>query len=132
MNTDRRSQKSRRILVIDDSTIARLLARTTFEREGYEVIEAENGSAGLEIIRSQALDCVLLDLLMPEMTGQALLKEIRRERLDIPVIVMTADVQSTTREACLALGATAVLHKPREAEELADAVRSVFNADEEA
>lgn len=131
MNTTKDDKDTRRILVIDDSAIARRLARSTFEQEGYEVTEAENGSTGLELIRSQAPDCVVLDLLMPEMTGQDLLQEIRREELDVPVIVITADVQTTTQKKCLELGAAAVLHKPRDAEELVNAVRSVFGQGEE-
>lgn len=131
MNTTKDDKDTRRILVIDDSAIARRLARSTFEQEGYEVTEAENGSTGLELIRSQAPDCVVLDLLMPEMTGQDLLQEIRREELDVPVIVITADVQTTTQKECLELGAAAVLHKPRDAEELVNAVRSVFGQGEE-
>ena len=85
----------------------------------------------MEAVRTHSPDCVLLDLLMPEMTGREVLQQIQQEGLGIPVIVITADVQTTTRHECLELGATAVLNKPRNAEELLAAVRSVCVVDED-
>lgn len=115
-----------RILVIDDSKLARFLARVTFEDRGYEVLEADGGEAGLRLARENMPDCVFLDLLMPGMLGREVLAEMRGILPDIPVIVLTADVQETTHRECLELGARAVVNKPRSGEELLDALRLVF------
>lgn len=115
-----------RILVIDDSQIPRLIARAAFEELGYEVLEAEDGETGLQIARDERPDCVFLDLLMPGMSGRDVLQVMQAELAEIPVIVITADDESSTEQECLQLGARAVMDKPRDPAELTDALRAVF------
>ena len=114
-----------RILVIDDSLLQRAVRRAMLERAGYEVLEAADGAAGLELAGSEPVDCVLLDVLMPGMDGYEVLEALEQEHPGVPAIIVTADVQKKTREKCLALGAFRVLDKVQDEEELQDAVREV-------
>ncbi len=95
----------------------------------YEVVEVADGKQGLAIVATQPIDCILLDLLMPEMDGNAVLASLRQQGLSIPVIVISADIQESTRQRCLDLGAFAVLQKPVNAEELLNTLKQVIPPD---
>ena len=99
-------------LIVDDSWIARLKIGEIVKSAGYTVLEAASGKEGLERIEKEAPDIVLLDLLMPEMTGFDVLRELKEQGRKLPVIVITADIQETTRTECLTAGAAAVINKP--------------------
>lgn len=101
-----------KVLIADDSFLARQLFIKVLKGKGYEVIEAINGKDAMEKILTQSPDCLLLDLLMPEMDGFAVLKALREENLSIPVIVVSADIQETSRAKCHELGAVGFLNKP--------------------
>ncbi len=107
-----------RILVLEDSLLSRRMINRILISAGYEVLEVSDGKAGLAIIGTQAIDCILLDLLMPEMSGQEVLAALKEQGLRIPVIVISADIQDSTRQRCLDLGAVAILPKPVNPEEL--------------
>ncbi len=111
-----------RILVIDDSKIARLMMRRQLEQAGHEVVEAAGGAEGLEVLTASSFDLVTCDVLMPEMTGIEFLAAVREHEIETPVIVATADIQRTTREECAELGAWAVVSKPVDAAELHDLI----------
>lgn len=106
------------ILIIEDAVLSRRMLRRTLEAEGYTILEAGNGQEGLEMIRLHQPDCIFLDLLMPEMNGQQVLAAMQAEGIRIPTIVLTADIQKTTQQECLSLGAFAVIHKIANREEL--------------
>jgi PAS domain S-box-containing protein len=80
------------ILVVDDDPGARELMRRTLEREGYEVVEAENGRIALERLRERTPGLILLDLVMPEMDGLEFVGEIRKHPAwrTVPIVVVTA------------------------------------------
>jgi CheY-like chemotaxis protein len=81
------------ILVIEDDPTIRLTLRAVFESEGYDVLSASNGKAGLELLRvMQPPSLILLDLMMPVMTGWEFLREIQKDTKvsPIPVVVMSA------------------------------------------
>jgi CheY-like chemotaxis protein len=101
-----------KILIIDDSKYARLKLSRNIEEGGFEIVEAANGVEGLELTRSEKPDCIICDLLMPEMDGIGFLKSIKKEGIPIPVLILTSDIQEKTRERMLELGAVDVLHKP--------------------
>ena len=88
----RRHRPERPILVVDDEPEQRALLRRILEREGYAVLEAENGVAALARLRERAVGLVLLDLMMPEMDGFELVEELRRQEAwrSLPVVVITA------------------------------------------
>ncbi|MHC9061323.1 response regulator [Nitrospira sp. CMX1] len=102
------------VLVIDDDTIARMLAREVLEQSGWSVEEAENGRLGIEAFVRHAPDLVLLDIMMPEMDGFAVCAEVRRlpKGIHTPVLMMTGleDYQSITQ--AYDAGATDFIVKP--------------------
>ena len=106
------------ILLVEDSSFARKMTGNILKTAGYEVIEAENGLKGLELVQSHSPDCILADILMPEMDGLGLLQALKDRDSRVPIVMMTADVQSQTRQDCLRLGAWDVLYKPPRAETL--------------
>jgi twitching motility two-component system response regulator PilH len=117
-----------KVLIIDDSAVARMRCRNDLEELGHDVLEAENGEQGLEQARREMPDLVILDLLMPGEAGGKVLKELQTRHLSIPVIIMTADTQKQTRENCLKLGAKAIINKFRDADEFARTVCEVLDA----
>ena len=109
-----------KILICDDSWLTRRGVKRIVQSEGYEVCEAENGLQGLEMLRASDgdIDAVILDLLMPKMSGVEFLDALKGENIMIPVVVLTADIQKTVKEKCTELGASAFLNKPPEPEVL--------------
>jgi twitching motility two-component system response regulator PilH len=108
-----------RILIVDDSSFQRRLLRAMVTQLGHEVSEASCGSSGLAAVAADSPDVVLLDLLMPGLTGFEMLERLKEANSQIPRIVLTADVQDSAREQCLELGALRVLHKPPKQGDLA-------------
>ncbi len=116
-----------KILVIDDSSFQRGRIREILKKiDDYEIQEAADGRQGLEMITTFAPDCILLDLLMPGMDGLSFLRTLQKQEQHTPVIVLTADIQETTRQECLKLGAKEVFHKPLSPSET-DKLRTVIN-----
>lgn len=101
-----------KILIIDDSNFQRKIISDILEKEGYSVVIAENGNSGFTMAQSEAPDAVVCDLLMPELDGYGFLEKIRDSSIDVPVIILTSDIQKTSRKVCLDLGAYDVLNKP--------------------
>jgi two-component system, chemotaxis family, chemotaxis protein CheY len=101
-----------RVLLVDDSMYQRIKIRKFLEAAGYEVIEGRDGEEGLAMAVNREADCMLLDLLMPKMSGVQVLRELHEKHLGLPVIIHTSDIQEETRQECLALGAVAFLNKP--------------------
>jgi CheY-like chemotaxis protein len=83
-------QFGKQILIIDDDVSIRHMLGRVLIGEGYGVVAAANGEAGVEIVESSEVDLVLLDLKMPGMSGQETLKVLKAERPGLPVIVISA------------------------------------------
>lgn len=114
-----------KILIVDDSLLIR--KKLTKMISGiYEVHEANNGLNALEKLKKISPICILTDLLMPEMDGFKLLEILQRHEIDVPVIVLTADIQNETRERCLSLGAYTVLNKPPKEDELFETINKAL------
>jgi twitching motility two-component system response regulator PilH len=111
------------ILVVDDSMFQRHALAKLLREEGHQVMEADNGLTGLEKIESEKPELIILDLIMPRLGGFETLEELRRRGDKTPVIVFTADIQATSRQRCIELGATAFLNKPLVKEELRELVQ---------
>jgi DNA-binding response OmpR family regulator len=79
-----------KLLIIDDDVNVQRLYKESLEEEGYEVIIATSGKSGLEKFEQEKPDLVTLDIVMPDMDGIALLKKMKEQRPDIPVIMSTA------------------------------------------
>lgn len=101
-----------RVVVADDSWLTRRVVVGILEADEHTVMQAGNGREAIELITTEAVDCILLDLLMPEVDGFGVLDYLQSNGIQIPAIVQTADIQKSTIERCMALGATAFLNKP--------------------
>jgi type II secretory ATPase GspE/PulE/Tfp pilus assembly ATPase PilB-like protein/ActR/RegA family two-component response regulator len=115
------------VLLADDDAQMRRLVRTVLEREGFRVLEAEDGLDTLEMIDTQAVDLLLLDHDMPRLTGIGVLEELRARvaTAALPVIMLTARTDDTETQA-LELGAQDYLTKPVQPRSLVARVRAVL------
>lgn len=117
-----------RILVIDDSSVQRILAKSALEADGHEVVAANGGDEGLSLARQETFDCVLLDWFMPETSGSDVIRALHAENArEHRIIVVTSDPDDATRDECLQFGVAAVIDKPRDAAELREVVKSVID-----
>lgn len=115
----------KKILIVEDEANIRELLRLYLEREGYTVLEAENGVEGIKKWKSDKPDMLLLDVMMPVMDGWAVCREIRAES-DVPIIVLTAKGETADRVSGLEMGADDYIVKPLEMPEVIARVRAVF------
>ncbi len=108
-----RIDKKGKVLVVDDEESLREICREALTDHGYEVIEAENGSRALEILKNDpSVDIVLSDLKMPEMDGLALIDKINRFNLDVDMVVMTGFGTIETAVEVMKKGAMDYIPKP--------------------
>ena len=117
---------SARILIVDDSGLARRNTRRILEGAGYSVLEAEDGMTALEQYFVQKPQVVVLDLVMKGMYGLDVLAKLKEMDEKACVIVVSADVQKSSRDLVVHAGATAFLNKPVQAEELLAAVSNAL------
>ena len=117
-----------KILIVDDSAFQRNNVRFILKSGGHVVAEASNGREALEVAAARAPDCILLDIMMPELDGWEVLEVMRERDLRIPVIMLIADVQNSTRQKCLDLGAAAVLHKPADKDQLLELIGTILSS----
>jgi len=115
----------RTILIVDDEPGLRELVRINLEHDGYGVLQAENGTAGLQAVQQQHPDLVIMDVMMPEMDGWEACKRLR-EFSPVPVLMLTARVQSQDIVTGLESGADDYLVKPFNMDELMARVRALL------
>ena len=112
-----------RVLAVDDSQLSRKrFVAAPLRDAGFEVLEAENGQKGLEVLSTEQVDCVISDLLMPVMDGFAFIEQLKAQGYTGPIIVASADIQQSSRDRIEALGVGMFLNKPFKAAELVAAV----------
>lgn len=118
------------VLLVEDSPEVSLSVREILSGAGHSVDDAENGKAALGKLADKSYDLVVSDIWMPEMDGIALLKEIRGNGNDVPVVVISGGAPNAplTYTAPLAstFGANAVIYKPFEKEELLKTIDAVI------
>ena len=119
---------SKRVLVVDDDRITRMLVKLLIEKEGYEVLEGENGRQAIDIAHRERPDLLVIDLMMPGMDGYQAIEHIRHDvsLSTLPVIVLTAEDGPGIEERVLELGADDYIVKPFEAPVLISRVRAAF------
>ena len=103
---------SPKVLLVDDSGLARRSTRRVLEQAGYNVVEAEDGLSALERFAVEKPDLVLLDLVMKGMYGLDVLAKLRELDPAARVIVVSADVQTSSRDLVQAAGASGFITKP--------------------
>ncbi|MBA4251823.1 MAG: response regulator [Chlorobiaceae bacterium] len=104
----------KKILVVDDNLENVFLLQNRLEKDGFDVITAYDGRVGLEKIRSEKPDLVLLDIMMPELSGLDVCKEVANDHSisDIPIILLSAKVTAEETEEGLKAGAIDYIKKP--------------------
>jgi len=116
---------SKKILVVDDKKELRDLLKQYLNQEGFEVATAINGQQALFVARQQRPDLIVLDLMMPEMSGYEFLRAYSREA-DTPTIILTAKTEENDKVLGLELGADDYVTKPFSMRELTARVRAVL------
>jgi len=119
---------SGKVLIVDDSGLARRRVRGILEGAGYDVIEAEDGLSALERYFVAKPDLVVLDLVMKGMYGLDVLTKLREMDPAARVIVVSADVQTSSQEMVERAGAAGFLTKPIDTEQVLTMVRSTLES----
>jgi CheY-like chemotaxis protein len=116
-----------RVLVVDDEPDVLLLCRLNLQQRGHELLEAADGSTALALARDRHPDVIVLDLMLPGISGYDVLEALQRDEVttDIPVLVLTAKSLRADRERSHGLGASAFLTKPFLPNELCEMVDSL-------
>ena len=115
-----------RILIVEDEPNMVAGLRDNFEFDGYEVITAPDGVAGLERALNEAPDLVILDVMMPRMSGLDVCKQLKAKRPSLPIIMLTARGQEVDKVVGLELGADDYVTKPFSIRELLARVKAVL------
>jgi len=116
------------VLVVDDERAIRLLCRVNLAAAGMDVMEAEDGRAGLELAREQRPDLILLDVMMPEVDGWTVARELAADERtrDIPVVFLTARADPADKRLGGQLGGVGYLVKPFDPVSIGDVVEDVL------
>ena len=120
------------ILTVDDSRAVRSIVAKQVKGLGFEVIEAEDGVQGLEMLRQSKVDLVLLDVTMPNMDGPTMLQKMRESGDETPVIMLTSESQRSIVANAMRLGISDYVLKPFKPEELRAKVLAVLQAEPDA
>jgi DNA-binding NtrC family response regulator len=115
-----------KILVVDDDAIVIKSCKRILEAEGFEVLTVPSADEALEIIRKYDFDLLLLDVKMPKHDGMFLMREIKKDLPDAPIIVMSGYPTPETIADVLKLGATQFIPKPFKPDELVKLIRQVI------
>jgi two-component system alkaline phosphatase synthesis response regulator PhoP len=115
-----------RILVIDDEPEIVRGIEDNLKFEGYSTLAATNGETGLALACQEAPDLILLDIMMPRLSGWDVCRELRRRGIDVPVIMLTARAEEADRVQGLELGADDYITKPFSVRELMARVHAVL------
>ena len=114
-----------KILVVDDEEHIRELIRFYLDKEGFSILEAQNGEKALDIVENEYIDFAIVDIMMPVMNGFDFVEQMK-EFKDIPVIMLTAKSQSTDKLRGFSLGIDDYVTKPFDPDELLARVKTIL------
>jgi DNA-binding response OmpR family regulator len=119
---------ARRVLVVDDERSIRLLCRVNLAASGMDVLEASDGREGLELARRERPDLVLLDVMMPEVDGWTVARELAADAQtrDIPIVFLTARADPADKRLGQQLGGVGYVVKPFDPVTIGDLVENVL------
>lgn len=119
-----------RVLLVDDDEDVRHMTRVSLGFEGFEVVEAADGTTGMSMARAVRPDAIVLDVMMPGRDGIDVLRELRADAVlgDVPVVILTA--KAGAEHEGWAAGATAYLTKPFTGTALAGTIRRLLDGDD--
>ena len=118
-----------KVLIADDDSNISELIKVYFEKDGFTTVAARNGKEAVELFKSEAPSIVILDVMMPEMDGWQVCREIRRVS-NIPIIMLTAKGETFDKVLGLELGADDYMVKPFDPKELIARVKAVLRRSE--
>jgi len=107
-----------RILLVEDEEHIRKVVRMNLELEGYEVVSTDNGKKGLELSHNQYFDLIILDVMLPDISGLQICEQVRLQNEKVGIIIVSAKDTSSDRIHGLKVGADDYLTKPFNLEEL--------------
>lgn len=116
----------KKILVVDDEPSIVTLLTFNLEKDGYEVISAEDGAVGYELALSNQFDFIILDVMLPNMDGLEITKSLRREKIDTPILILTAKDDQVDKIIGLEIGADDYLTKPFSPREVLARMKAIF------
>ena len=102
----------KKVLVVDDEESIRTLLQFNLQKEGYQVTLAEDGQKGLALALQEAFDFIILDVMLPYLDGMEITKKLRQEKVDSPILMLTAKDDAIDRILGLEIGADDYLTKP--------------------
>lgn len=120
----------KKVLVIEDEQSIVKLLRYNIEQEGYEVETALDGQMGYEMAWTGSYDMIILDLMLPEMSGIDICKQLRQEKVDTPIIMLTAKDSEVDKIVGLELGADDYMTKPFSPREVLARMKAIFRRSE--
>jgi two-component system, OmpR family, alkaline phosphatase synthesis response regulator PhoP len=123
------TDRKKKILVVEDEPMVRGALKLRLEKNNYEIIEAEDGNAGLNAARSEKPDLIILDVMLPKMDGYQVARLLKFDEKfkHIPIVMLTARSQQADRDTGQAVGADAYLTKPFKSEELFEVVSRLIS-----
>lgn len=113
------------ILMVDDEAKIRDVIASYLQKDGYRTLESASGSEALDVLEREAVDLVILDLMLPDMSGEEVCRRIR-QRSSLPVLMLTAKVSENDRVTGLSIGADDYVLKPFSPREVAARVRAIL------
>ncbi len=115
-----------KILVVDDEISILTLLQFNLEQAGYDVVTAENGADALDVVVAEKPNCIILDLMLPEMDGLEVCKELRQRHIHTPVLMLTAKDDEFDKVLGLELGADDYMTKPFSPREVVARVKAIL------
>lgn len=119
-----------KILIVEDEPSMRLGLKDNLEFEGYEVLIAEDGQAALDVVSADKFDLILLDVMLPKISGFDVCKKLRKEGNATPIILLTAKGEEIDKVLGLELGADDYVTKPFSLRELLARIKAVLRRGE--
>ena len=119
-----------KILVVDDEDIVLESCQAVLELDGFEAQFAPSADKALEVMNSNEFDLLLIDVKMPKKDGMYLMRKIKEQWPDMPVIVMSGYYTTETIQEAMSMGATTFIAKPFEPDELMETIRNVIAKEE--
>ena len=123
-----KGSKKHTVLLVDDSATNNLLLQVVFDQNGFNVETASSGKDAIKILAKKHIDVVLLDLMMPQMSGFEVLTAIKgkKKKKKIPVLIVSADSERDDADKALAMGAEYFFEKPLQLNEIVEKVKSIL------
>src|SRR5690625_1756621 len=116
----------RKILVVDDEPSIVTLLKFNLEQSGYSVLTAEDGNTGLDLALDEKPDLIVLDLMLPGMDGMDVCKTLRQEKMNTPILMLTAKDEEFDKILGLELGADDYMTKPFSPKEVVARIKAIL------